>query len=53
MHYMCFGDNRIGRKGEIKMLNTIIQVLFVWLLALCCIVASVYIIMLVHMIRNN
>lgn len=35
------------------MLNTIIQVLFVWLLALCCIVASVFIVMLVHIIRDN
>nr|DAI66971.1 MAG TPA: hypothetical protein [Caudoviricetes sp.] len=35
------------------MLNTIVQVLFVWLLAICCILASVFIIMLVHIIRNS
>ena len=50
---LCFNDNLVGRKGEIKMLNTIIQGLFVWLLALFCFVASVFIVMLVHIIRNN
>lgn len=48
---MCAVDNWL--KGEIKTLNTIIQVLFVWLLAILCILASVFIIMLVHIIRNG
>lgn len=34
MVVLCFGNNRIGRKGKLKMLSTIMQVLFVWLLAI-------------------